>query len=79
MVRDDNFIHERKEYAIADVLLDINIDTDILSEIAITKELSEVYNSIGEYGTHREPKIQILACRSVGTFTHFFILNKLAT
>ena len=40
MLRDDNFTRERKEEAIADVLIDTNIDSDILSEIAMTKELS---------------------------------------
>ncbi len=40
MVRDDSFTRERKEEAIADVLIDTNIDADILAEIAMTKELS---------------------------------------
>ena len=40
MVRDDSFTCERKEEIIADVMIDTNIDADILSEIAMTKNLS---------------------------------------
>ncbi len=40
MVRDESIAPQRKEEAIADVLMDTNIDADILFEIAMTKELS---------------------------------------
>ena len=40
IVRDDSFTRERKEEAIADVLIETKVDADILSEIAMTKGLS---------------------------------------
>jgi hypothetical protein len=40
MVRDENITPQKKEEAIADAWINTNIDADILSEIAMTKELS---------------------------------------
>ena len=59
MVRDDNFTRERKEEAIADVLIDTNIDSDILSEIAMTKELS-IDNILAISALKKEGKLPLL-------------------